>query len=163
MAKESSVSSGGAAGFWPRDEWLDPLTADGLEGVGAELDDADFRDDAEGMGDACLLELGIAPLSRRALLIHRFKELWAQLQSSFATPASSEPRERFTDEQWRELADTALFASSLGLAPLSKPSEVTRAGEGYQGAADALDKTRIKRHSSAGSKLNTLDDDGSRK
>lgn len=157
MTRENSVSSGNAAAFWPRDEWLDAMAAEGLEGVGAELDDGELCDDGEGIGGACFLELGIAPLSRRALLIHRFKELWAQARLSLATSLSSEPPERFTEDQWRELADTALFASSLGLAPLSNLSASAPAGEGAQGAPDALDITRIERGSSARSKLNALD------
>lgn len=158
MTRENSVTSGNAAAFWPRDEWLDAMAAEGLEGVGAELDDGELCDDGEGIGGACFLELGIAPLSRRAMLIHRFKELWAQARLSLARPSSSEPPERFTDEQWRALADTALFASALGLAPISKSSELTRVGEGALGAPDALDKTRIERGSSGRSKLNALDD-----
>ena len=101
-------------------EWVEPAEAEALAGVGAEIEDEPFAEvDWQVWDGASAYET--AP-TRRALLAHRFRELWLSLRAALSTgAAASRSPERFTDEQWRALADTALFARRLGF----EPSEMT--------------------------------------
>lgn len=122
MSKEDKDNqSGRFANFWgataqrvSRDEAL------ALEGLGVELDDDEeflWRDASDSSDD--WMPRAAASLPRRAALIERFKELWSALRSSLAA-RNLDPytAERFSDAQWRELADAALFAEALNLDPL---------------------------------------------
>ena len=107
----------------PRQQWLNPIEAEELRNLGGEIDEDPDWSEAERDGYSDCSALGVAALTRRALLIHRFRELWIALRSGLSAAASgAETPERFTHEQWRELADTALFAKALGLDPLKEPS-----------------------------------------
>ena len=91
-----------------------------MEGLGVELDEDEeflWRDAGDSSHD--WMPLAAAPLPRRAALIERFKELWSALRSSLAA-RNLDPytADRFSDAQWRELADAALFAEALNLYPL---------------------------------------------
>lgn len=124
MKRADKEHQGGeGAGFWgataqrvSRDEAL------ALEGLGLELDDGDeflWRDASDERDDWMPLAAAPALTPRRAALIERFKELWRALRSSLAA-RNLDPHtaDRFTDAQWRELADTALIAEALNLDPL---------------------------------------------
>lgn len=122
MSKEHKDNqSGRSVNFWgataqrvSRDEAL------ALEGLGVELDDDEeflWRDASDSSDD--WMPRAAASLPRRAALIERFKELWSALRSSLAArDIDPYTAERFSDAQWRELADAALFAEALNLDPL---------------------------------------------